>query len=104
MYGAFVDVWLEAAKPSGVVGPGVIEAALDKSESVWEVTRIQGGFPGVSILVTPECRANCTIVSVLEPPSQANGFMRMRLRVQPVAAKQSMSIALQYQPQTGKRK
>jgi len=104
MYGAFVDVWLEAVKPSGVAGPGIVEAVLDKSDGVWQVTRVQGGFPGVPVLVTPECRTNCTVVSTLEPASPANGFLRMRLRVQPHATKQSMVIGLQYQPQTGKRK
>jgi hypothetical protein len=103
MYGTNADVWLEAAKPSGVVGPGSIDAILDKSEEVWEITRVQGGFPGIPISITPECRTNCTVVSILEAPSTANGFQRIRLRVQPATSKQSMSIRLQYQP-TGKRK
>jgi hypothetical protein len=103
MYGPNADVWFNGKKPSGVATAGTIDAILEKTEGVWQVIRVQGAFPGVPITVTAECRANCTVASILEPPNPQTAYQHVRVRVVPAGNKQSMIVRLQYQP-TGKRK
>lgn len=102
---AVVEVWLESKPSTGAAANGVVEAELSNVEHVWQVSRVQGSFPGLPITVaSPECASNCSVVAVVEKPSPENGFLRMRLRVQPASPVQPMRIRFQYQPQTGKRK
>ena len=94
--GPNIEVWFESRAPGGGSGSGIIEADLETVENVWQVTRVQGSFPGTPIGVVGECR-NCTLLGIVENPSSANRFMRARLRVQPVNPRQLMGVRLRYQ-------
>ncbi len=102
--GSSIEVWLESQAAAGGEGSGIIEADLEAVENVWQVIRVRGGFPGVAIDVSGECR-NCTLLSIVEHPSAANGFLRARMRVRPVNPAQPMSIGLRYQAlRSGRRR
>jgi hypothetical protein len=103
--GASIEVALEAEKGTGNAATGYVEAQLEQVDHVWQVARIQGVLPGSPISITGEC-GNCTIVSIAEAPSPANGFLRARVRIQPVNPQAALSVRLHYAavPAAKKRK
>lgn len=102
--GPNIEVWLESPPAKSGSLSGVVEAELETVEGVWQITSVHGNFPGTPITVTPECR-NCEFVGIVENPSAANGFMRVRLRVKPVNLQQPMGVLLRYQtPAPGNKK
>jgi serine/threonine protein kinase len=103
--GPNIEVWLESAAssrgdPSGI---GIVETELETVEGVWQITSVHGSFPGTPITVTPECR-NCEFLGIVENPSSANGFMRVRLRIKPLSPQQPLSVLLRYQTQIPAKK
>jgi hypothetical protein len=101
--GPNIEVWLESPPSLGGNPSGVVEAGLETVGNVWQITSAQGNFPGIPISVTPECR-NCEFLGVVEYPSSANGFKRIRLRVKPIDLKQPMGVLLRYQSQVPPKK
>lgn len=101
--GSNIEVWLESSSSSRGAPSGTVETDLETVEGVWQITSVQGGFPGAPITITPECR-NCEFLGIVENPSTANGFMRIRFRVKPVSLHQPVGVLLQYQTQAPAKK
>lgn len=101
--GANIEVALEAQMGTGNAASGYVEAQLEQVDHVWQVARIQGVLPGSPIAITGEC-GNCTIVSIAEAPSPANGFLRARLRIQPINPQGALTVRLHYQATAAAKK
>jgi hypothetical protein len=101
--GANIEVALEAQMGTGDAPSGYVEAQLEQVDHVWQVARIQGVLPGSPISITSEC-GNCTIVGIAEAPSLANGFLRARLRIQPINPQAALNVRLHYQAVAGAKK